>query len=1215
MELKILGPAEMRNNNGELEHSFLAGPKRLALLVYLLLHKPQGFHRRDSLLPLFWHEQDQKSARNALSNMLYHIRNTLGKDTIENRGSEEIAINPELFWCDAVAFDKALNKKDYETAFNLYRADLLKGFHVYEASSELDQWMEQERKRFHNLVLEAGYTLAEKAFDRRNYKQAVAIAKKTSELDPFSEKIQLQLISFLYKSGEPQAALEAYALFSDLIYEEFGTEPGQKLKSLCKLIKEQEPVSSIPLASEKLLKESSSQASIAVLPFESIGFEKTSSFTDAIHSDILTRLSQVSDLFVISRTSVRNFKDTSKLLPEIARELQVEWVLTGEVQEIGKQVKVSVRLVNAPQDRQVWAEMYQRKLSAGEIFSIQSEITRNIIAALEMRLTSKEKKAIKQIPTEDLEAFRLHAHGKWNLDQRSEKAMRLAEDYFRAALARDPNYAQAWLGLADALSLLHDYGYEKDGTTILTEAENAANKALSIDPELAEAYASLGLLHTTHRDGNAAISNLKKAIALRPGYAEAYAWLSWILLLTGNKNGGLENAKKGVEWNPLSQEALGNLSLSLLALKEYEISLKEAKRLIQLQPDFTTAQFEAGLALYHLGRYEEAIELLKGLSVPWAGNGPLVTMILCYYKTAREAEAKKHLESIRNDRFGNGLIKLIEGNYEEAYALFLKIKRWNYWEMLSMHHFYPDLLDRVREDRHFKKILSVLNTNWGMNPETEPEPKESKQQGSVKSKNSFSQDTLHKNFSEKSITVLPFKDLNSEDPRFAFGIHSDILTSLSGIKDFQVISRASVNHYDTTGKTAAEVGKDFKTAWLLEGDVKQSTTEIKISVRLIKTSGSTLVWRDSFQDKLTIENIFLIQQHIISEILEILGVHTTEKEEKRVITRPTTNLNAYRLYTYGRNCLDQRTESDIYRGLDSFQACIELDPEYALAWSGLADALSLLDYYGYLGPKSSPTPLEAAKKAVALDPELGEARTSLGIAYSGHREGTAALKEMQLAVNLTPGYAEGLTWLGWINLMLGRPKAALEPARKAVRLSPLTPAIRIFLAEICLANGLHKEALAEARRGREINPEYGLAHYMEGLTLYHIGELKKATEAFEKTLTLVPDRGTPTKSEVRTALAFTAHASGDESPGLDLKNRIYKSIDPFPLGMLHVLHGELDEAFHIFNRVQNWSSFSVEILRYFFPDALSLLRKDRRYKELIAVINEAWGLPADTAFR
>ena len=122
--LHILGPAEIRDEKGELEHSFLAGPKRLALLSFLLLNNPGKFHRRDSLLPLFWPEQDQKSARNALSNMLYHIRKTLGTEVIENRGAEEVRINPDALWADTIAFRQAYRDKDYFTVVKLYRGEL-----------------------------------------------------------------------------------------------------------------------------------------------------------------------------------------------------------------------------------------------------------------------------------------------------------------------------------------------------------------------------------------------------------------------------------------------------------------------------------------------------------------------------------------------------------------------------------------------------------------------------------------------------------------------------------------------------------------------------------------------------------------------------------------------------------------------------------------------------------------------------------------------------------------------------------------------------------------------------------------------------------------------------------------------------------------------------------------------------------------------------------
>ena len=155
------------------------------------------------------------------------------------------------------------------------------------------------------------------------------------------------------------------------------------------------------------------------------------------------------------------------------------------------------------------------------------------------------------------------------------------------------------------------------------------------------------------------------------------------------------------------------------------------------------------------------------------------------------------------------------------------------------------------------------------------------------------------------------------------------------------------------------------------------------------------------------------------------------------------------------------------------------------------------------------------------------------------------------------------------------------------------------------------KALKEAQRGREINPEYGLAHYIEGLVLYHSGKLKEAAAAFQKTLILIPARGTPTKTEVNTALAFTRHALGDYKWSLKLKDRVFRSIDPFSLGLLQTLNGERDEAFKTLSGVKDWTSFSTEIIRYFYPQVLSPLRKDSRYQELMHTVNSAWGFPED----
>jgi serine/threonine-protein kinase len=173
-----------------------------------------------------------------------------------------------------------------------------------------------------------------------------------------------------------------------------------------------------------------SDRSIAVLPFETLGSEEANTFTKGVHGDLLTRLSHISGLSVTSRVSAMRYETSDKPLPAIAEELGVAWILNGEVQETANQVQVNARLVNARTDRQVWAESYQRALTAENLFQIQAEITKQIARELETRLSPAEARQVEQTPTEDLAAYRLYSQGRQQLDQRSDQGLQLALDYF-----------------------------------------------------------------------------------------------------------------------------------------------------------------------------------------------------------------------------------------------------------------------------------------------------------------------------------------------------------------------------------------------------------------------------------------------------------------------------------------------------------------------------------------------------------------------------------------------------------------------------------------------------------------------------------------------------------------------------------------------------------------------------------------------------------------
>jgi len=464
---------------------------------------------------------------------------------------------------------------------------------------------------------------------------------------------------------------------------------------------------------------SGDRKSIAVLPFENISADpEAEPFVKGMHEGLLTELSRIAKLKVISRTSVMQYADTKKGIPAIANELGVFTVLEGTVQRVEDRVRVTVQLIDGQKDVHIWAENYDRKLTARNIFAIQTELAKKIADRLEAHLTPEEERAVERTPTEDLEAYRLYVQARTQLDQRTEEGMRRAVNYFELAIARDSSYALPWVGLADASALLYIYGHE-DATNVLPRAEAAARHALELNPRLGEAHASLGLLHEARREGPAQIQELERAVELRPGYAEAHSWLSWVHMLLGYPMEALESAKRAVELNPLSPEPVSNLSLSYLTNGEWQKALREARRVRVLQSDWSTGPFYEGLALYHLGRYTEAKSALQDLLVRWAGAGPLVTLALAHVATGDTATARELLARLEemDEPLNVGLVHAAFGEKEEALKAFGKVDRWNYWPTLSVRYFFPHVLGPLREDLRFDQLLGEVNRSWGLNPD------------------------------------------------------------------------------------------------------------------------------------------------------------------------------------------------------------------------------------------------------------------------------------------------------------------------------------------------------------------------------------------------------------------------------------------------------------------------------------------------------------------
>jgi TolB-like protein/Tfp pilus assembly protein PilF len=381
--------------------------------------------------------------------------------------------------------------------------------------------------------------------------------------------------------------------------------------------------------------------SVAVLPFENRSREADDAFfVDGIHDDTLTQLSKVSALRVISRTSVEQFRDTKLSMKAIADQLGVSKILEGGVQRAGDRVRINVQLIDAGTDAHVWAESYDRELTAANIFAIQSEVATAIAGALKAALTPAEKARASVVPTQDLKAWEAYQLGKQRMARRTTESLAKGEQFFRQAIDLDPKFALAYVGLADTLRLQTEYsGRQREAT--IAEADASVSKALELDPNLAEAWASKGGIAWSRADEEQAEKLLRRAVELNPSYATAHLWLSQVLGGKGNLKEELEHAEQAAQLDPLSLITQNNLGASLEFVGRYDEAAWRYRRAIELDPASPVALGSlALLSAYGLNQFVDAVLLQDRAVALDSGNPDLAgTLALLWLDMGDDARA------------------------------------------------------------------------------------------------------------------------------------------------------------------------------------------------------------------------------------------------------------------------------------------------------------------------------------------------------------------------------------------------------------------------------------------------------------------------------------------------------------------------------------------------------------------------------------------------
>jgi len=350
--------------------------------------------------------------------------------------------------------------------------------------------------------------------------------------------------------------------------------------------------------------------SIAVLPFVNTNADPNIEYlADGIPESIINSLSQVPKLKVMSRTSAFRFKGRETDAQEVGQKLGVQAVLTGHVAQRGEGLLISIELVSASDNRQIWGQQYNRKLA--DVFAVQEEIAKEISEKLRLKLTGAEKQQLAKRPTENLKAFQYYMQGRSFTQRGTREDLLEAIRYCEKALEEDRNYALAYSGLADAYAVLGLFGYiaPVEGRR---KAEETARKALALDENLAEAHAALGYAYTVFAPSNFSLGDreLRHAIELSPSLAVAHRYLGVSLARQGRLDEGLEEMLKARERDPLSSIIARLVALPYFLKRDYARALEVLRQANELGPPFSVP-WEIGVYIQNRLFNEALAELEK----------------------------------------------------------------------------------------------------------------------------------------------------------------------------------------------------------------------------------------------------------------------------------------------------------------------------------------------------------------------------------------------------------------------------------------------------------------------------------------------------------------------------------------------------------------------------------------------------------------------------
>jgi serine/threonine-protein kinase len=451
--------------------------------------------------------------------------------------------------------------------------------------------------------------------------------------------------------------------------------------------------------------------SVAVLPFVNASGDPNSEYlSDGITESLINSLSQLPHLKVMSRDSAFMYKGKDTDARTVGQALGVRAVLKGHVMQRGDNLEISAELVDARDDSHIWGQQYSRK--AADIFALQGDLAKDMTSMLRMRLTGEDEKRMAKSYTANPEAYQDYLKGRYWWNKRGEQDLNKGIQYFQQAIARDPNYALAYSGLADSYAVLAGFG-SVPPKEAYPKAKEAAQKAMEIDDTLAEAHASLGLILTMYDwDWPGAEKEFQRAIELNPNYATAHAWYDLTLSATGRLEEAIAQSKRALTLDPVSMIGNWNAGYVFYLARQYDHSIEQERKTLELDPSFVPAYVILGESYVQKSMYREAVEAFeKALAISPGSAEALSGLGKAHALAGRKADAQKVLDRLNElskqqyvAAWTNADVYTALGEKDKAYQWLEKA-----YEERSIFSSKGPLWDPLRSDPRFADLLRRMN--------------------------------------------------------------------------------------------------------------------------------------------------------------------------------------------------------------------------------------------------------------------------------------------------------------------------------------------------------------------------------------------------------------------------------------------------------------------------------------------------------------------------